>query len=342
MLQNIIYVHWIPKLWKNEDYSTAILLCGYADNMFCSKQRYPQCDSSYFDYSVESNMTISEMRNSEKYSNLNDYCNLSFQLMGSLHSSQLINVFRQIATDTSLFNYLKKYARIDRDYIYELIGTLALREENYKRAIVYLAQISEKYPRTMNVYKEGYLQRDPFVTYPTRWRSYTYGDTTWEYECSTNNRQLTDSCHAKLIFASKMYRYQQDMKTGKTDDERGLARLRYAIGRFNSFEECWALTQYWRGECVPSLFYPALQYTENNTFNIYNFLYDYEKKIGHKQTEELYQSECKKAMAMLQSDEAKAEAEYLFYNVRAIIKRYPDTSIARMVRTSCDHWRLWL
>ncbi len=90
------------------------------------------------------------------------------------------------------------------------------------------------------------------------------------------------------------------------------------------------------------LFYPALQYTENNTFNIYNFLYDYEKKIGHKQTEELYQSECKKAMVMLQSDEAKAEAEYLFYNVRAIIKRYPDTSIARMVRTSCDHWRLWL
>lgn len=346
MLRNIVYVHWVPKLWKAGNYSTAILLCGYADNLFRSRQRHPQWDnsSSYLCFDAVYSMALSEIHCSEQYDSPNDYSNLSFQLMGSLQSSQLIDVYRQMAADTPLFSFLKRYARTDKDYIYELIGTLALREENYERAMKYFASVSENYQKTMNIYKDGYLKRNPFVAYPTRWESHTYGNTTWEYEygCSNKNcEQAYNPCHAKLVFASKMYGYQQDMKNGKSSDERGLARLRYAIGRHNSFEECWALTQYWRGSCIPSLFYPTLQYWEEKS-NSYCFLYDYEETVGHKKTEELYQNECKEAMAMLQSDEARAEAEYLFRNVRTIIKHYPNTSTAKVVRTSCDNWHSWL
>lgn len=326
MLQNIIYVHWIPKLWKKKDYAMAILLCGYADNLYYSMQNYFE--------------PISKMRKNEELINPNDYGNLSFQLMGTLQSSQLIGAYRQIVENGPLYKQLKKYARTDTDYIYELIGTLALREENYKRAIVYLSRVSEKYQRTMNIYKRGYLFRNPFEAYPSQRLVECYGTPIWK-----NDRKRKDvfdrSTQVKLMFASKMYRYQQMIKIGRTKDERGFARLMYAIGRRNSFEDCWALTQYWRGECVLSLFYPLLQYWDDSS-NLYDFLYDYRKAGGYKDTENLYYEECKKAMAMLHSDETKAKAEYLFCHLRTIIKRYPNTSIAQKIRSSCDILHLWL
>ena len=55
-----------------------------------------------------------------------------------------------------------------------------------------------------------------------------------------------------------MLELQDQMKYGKTADIRGMARFKYAIGRRNSFEECWALTQYWRGEYI-GLFEPIRQ-----------------------------------------------------------------------------------
>ena len=325
MLQNIIYMQLVPRFWKDKDYATAILLCGYADNMYNFKQ-------NYF-------VSIPEKRKNEELFNSKDYGNLSFQLMGSIESSQLIDVYHKIATKSPLYNHLKKYARTDADYINELIGTLALREENYKRAIVYFSKVSEKYQRTMNVYKRGYLFRNPFEAYPNQKSGEDYRKTIWEK--GTRNDKGNHSIQIKLRFASEMYCYQQIMRKGKTKDERGLARLRYAIGRRNSFEGCWALTQYWRGECILSLFYPLLQYWDDAP-SVYSFLYDYERNVGHDKTEKLYNRECQKAMAMLSSDKAKAEAEYLLYHLRTIIKRYPNTPIARKIKSSCDNWYLWL
>lgn len=317
MLQNIVYIHWVPRLWKKKDYSTAILLCGYADNLLCSQQYYSQWEW----YSLNDNPSPN-VGYSYSQSNTNDYGCLSFQMMGSLQSSELIKVARQIKANTPLYKQLKKYARTDRDYIYELIGTIALREENYKRAMAYLSKVSDRYQKTLNVY--CYLQRDPFSVYPNRKESDRYNNVVEQ---------------PKMAFASKMYRYQQTMKNGKTNDERGLARLRYAIGRRNSFEQCWALTQYWRG-CA-GLFYPEI-YEDYERVGGYEFLYNYVNSKKYEETEKLYQSECKKAMAMLRSDMAKAEAEYLFHNVRTVIKLYPDTPTARLIKTHCDRWRLWL
>lgn len=315
-LQHIVYMHWVPVLWKKKDYATAILLCGYVDNK----------------------------RPFNMWHGFNAYSSLSFQLMGSLTSSQLIDVKRQIHTGDMLFRYLKKYARIDSDYWDELIGTLALREEDYATAMAYLASVSEEYQKTMHIY--NYLQRDPFFAYPYRWyeKVQKYGDYKYIYACEhvSIRKLLPDSRNAKLRFASQMYRYQMEMKSGKNAEERGLARLKYAIGRRNAFEECWALTQYWRGESVPTLFIPRLAWGDICLSDVYDFLFDYEKSIGHLKVNEMYNKEIKAAMAMLQSDEAKAEAEYMFFNVKTIIKRYPNTSTAYLIRTSCDDWSSWL
>lgn len=358
MLQNIIYVHYVPQLWKKKDYATAVLLCGYADNMLLSRQydnriclgRTPDRDNALPDgeyslygantdeseYYVMERLPLSRTRNN----NNNYYGNLSFQLMNSLSSSQLINVYRHMAANTPLYSYLKKYARTDKDYIYELAGTLAIREENYRRATAYLSKVSEKYCKSMNIC--SYLKRDPFFAYPT---AETYIDRLW----------TVSPGKAKLTFAMEMLRYQQEMKTGKTSDERGLARLKYAVGRRNSFGNCWALTQYWRGEGIPRLFIPQLHCLDE-ILTCYNFLDNGEAQNGYplwgdyseykpenSKSEKLYQAECEKALAMLRSDEAKAKAEYIMHHFYTIMLCYTNTAAARRVMENpCDTWRSWL
>lgn len=45
---------------------------------------------------------------------------------------------------------------------------------------------------------------------------------------------------------------------------------------------------------------------------------------------------------MLQTDEAKAEAEYILGNLRTIIKHYGNTTTAKNIKISCDNWHTWL
>lgn len=315
MSQNIIYEDWVPSLWGKKDFAKAILLCAYADKL-------PQTNGEY-----ESN----------------DYSNLSFQMMGSLSSRQLANAYRKICLSSPLNDFLRSKARTDRDYYYELIGTLALREERYDDAVSYLSKVSEAYLNDMNICKEGYLARDPFSIYPSRWHAYNEDDDPlWHYENQAGRHNKIPKADAKLKFAKRMLALRQEMTKAKSADKRGLARLRYAIGRFNSFEECWALTQYWRGNVI-NRFSPILQYWDDyNSLSGYDFLYDYNRSVGHRQTEEVYDREVSKALHQLVSDEAHAEAEYIMGNLKTVVRKYPDTSTAETVRTSCDNWKNWL
>lgn len=341
MMQNIIYVNLVPMLWDKKDYTTAILLCSYADNLLHSKQYHAH---SYFWWTGWEGKypTIHDMRNDEHYWNKYDYKSLSFQLMGSLTSDQLIKVKHGMESDNSLYRLLKRYARHDDDYFNELIGTLALREGNYRRAVNYFAIVPDAYIRTMNVHKDSYLALDPFYGYyELGWSKNETGK--WQTKTS-RRKQWEHPLKAKLAFAKRMLQYQNQMKYGKTADIRGMARLNYAIGRRNSFEECWALTQYWRGEYV-GLFEPALDYWSDGDAYIKKYdeiLYDYEKTVGHEKTEKFYQDEIKAALAMLQSDEAKAEAEYMLGHLATIVRLYGNTAIGHRIKTSCDNWHSWL
>lgn len=313
MTQNIIYEHWVPYLWKKRNFAKAILLCGYADKL-------PQT-------------------NGEEEST--DYSNLSFQLMGSLSSGQLAAAFRKINRHSPLNDFLRRRARTDKDYFYELIGTLAIREENYGKAVKYLSQVSPQYLDSLAICKEGYLARDPFTKYPSRW-TYRGEDEMWASETQAGVHSKRPVPDAKLKFASKMSEYQNEMKKGATADKRGMARLMYSLGRFNSFEECWALTQYWRGTLI-NRFYPTLQYWDDEFAKSYfDFLYDYDRTVGHKKTEAILDEEITRALNTLTSQEAKAEAQYILGNLKTVAKRYPDTAVAGRLKSSCDNWKNWL
>ena len=207
-------------------------------------------------------------------------------------------------------------------YIDELIGTLALREGLYSRAADYLSRVPDKYLATVNVYKNGNLRCNPFCAFPGYWHDF---DT------------IGSPMRAKYTFARKMVGYEKQMRRGKTPDERGLARLKYAIGRYNSLVVCWGLTQYWRG-CVATLFMPS--FDEYGAYIMRGFpeLYD---RNDYYAAEQIFDKEVRAARAMLTGDAARAEAEYMLANLKTIKRRYPGTPTAQMVKTSCDRWRLW-
>ncbi|MDE6460396.1 MAG: hypothetical protein K2K52_06135, partial [Paramuribaculum sp.] len=344
--QNIIYADWVPTLWRRKDYSTAILLCAYADNLAPENYHERWNNITWYAYwAPDKVLNTTDMRDSEEYINQIDYGCLSFQMMGSLSSTQLASTYNRILTNTPLYTHLRRKARTDKDYFNELIGTLALREENYSRAVTYLSKVSEHYLKTMNIDKGGYLNRTPFTPYPSRWELWQPscpGAEAWEFESQTKSHPGKSNPNAKLHFARKMLEYKQQMMCGKTPDDRGLARMMYAIGRRNSFEECWALTQYWRGGCT-GIFEPDLQYWEDDfAQKSYAFLFDYEKTIGHKTTERIYEEELKAALDMITTDDAKAKAHLTLNNLKTIVKYYGDTSTGRYIKSECDNWQSWL
>ncbi|MDE6535352.1 MAG: hypothetical protein K2K82_05005 [Muribaculaceae bacterium] len=138
-----------------------------------------------------------------------------------------------------------------------------------------------------------------------------------------------------------MLDYQKQMLTAPTADERGYARLMFALGRRNSFEQCWALTQYWRGwigwRFLPHLDYHSTTFYEKN----YGFLYDYTYEMAQ-ENERTFNREIMTAMQIMTSDEMRARAEYVLMNLKTIAKKYPHTQVAQTLKTSCDNWKNWL
>ena len=339
-VRNAIYSDWVPWLWRHRDYTTAILLSGYADNL-APRTRYAYGYVSVYKEAyrlLEGEgpvASMDEIRASEKYYNPQDYRCLSFQLMGSLTSRQLMAAYGKMQSHTPLYAFLRRKARTDRDYVYELAGTLCLREEDYAGAARYLSQVSIQYMRTTNIYKQGWLKGDPFQAYGASWTSVV------SVSCGGDDHSEET---AKLRFARQMLALQRQMRHGRSADERGMARLAYAVGRYNSFEDCWFMTQYWRGEGV-LLFSPASEYYygdyEAGDGKPYGFLYSYGKEDSNA-AQALYSREVAVALAMLASDEARARAEYYLGNLCTVVRRYGETAMAGHVRACCDRWRQWL
>lgn len=265
--------------------------------------------------------------------NNTNYGGLTFQLMNSLTSDQLDKVKGKARSSKSLYRFLARHARTDSEFFDELIGTIALREERYDRAAKYLAKVTPVYQRGIGIYE--YLDRNPFINYPDNWAS----PHNWRHQSTSSVApfKLPTADNAKLNFALKMARLQRLAREAKDPDTRGMAALEYAIGRRNSLEHCWGLTQYWCG--WPDTRYdPSLGYAEDFA-PLKSFLYDYNDSKG---TAERYRRDVDNALATLATDEARARAQLMLNNIVTVIRRYPTTAAADFLRRSCDNWRDWL
>lgn len=235
----------------------------------------------------------------ERAFNYYDYCCQFAEMMDSLSANALI-AYTEVAMKprTEFQRFLNSHSYIDSDYLNEMIGTHCLREMRYADAEHYLSKVSFDYFIRTNVYKEGYLNNDPFSVSRRRWNH--GGD-------------------AKLQFAKTMNMLEREIAAATNPNQKAMLMIDLGLGIRNSFNRCWALTQYGRGWVDDSA-------------------YDWEVTgltcQAMKRAEQLFS----KAFSTFTDDEYAAQAQLLFCNFKTVEERYPETLAADLVRGHCDYY----
>lgn len=329
------YFYIVPELLRQGRVSEAILLANYASYREASQEYYHLGYTLYNDTYIRLDVPD------------NTYANTGFQLMLSRSAQEIVNYKRFLSNNSKLVKECIDKVRHDDDYLNEIIGTLYLREGNYDEAVNYLSQVSEAYQDNLNVKKDGYLFDNPWVN------CYMPQDK-WEYPAvkedeiaehqpiestfdPSNSALLKSDYNAKLNFAREMARLAKVIKSG-TLDEKGLARIRYALARYNSFDNCWALTQYWSGNANQCNYRPFF-WTWDGGLRELEYLHDI---TGQVPNDGWLNNEIRRGLLDLQSDEAIAEAHFLVGNYLTIAQRFPDTQVGRYLSRHCDSWSEWL
>lgn len=350
-----ILFYIVPTLLKKGSYTEALALVNYRPD-------YPRSFSPDYDLEEEGEPFYHESQLLSEYSGFSprsyknwdsySYANTGFQMLLSSTSGQVIAYKEALQNPTSLLKFLLPNIRHDDDYLNEIIGTLLLREGDYSKAAEYLSRVSTTYQHKMNLYKNKHLIYDPFVYYYTPQDKWHHDWYKFDYEWHENYgqdirpnvekskvRKLKSQHNAKLNFANEMARLQDIMKNGKTPDEKTLARLRFAIGRYNSFNTCWALTQYWLGNSQQCNYQLVYWLPNGDTM-----LLDYIQAPPSQLTgmDERFEQEIDDIFRQFQSSEALAEANLILRNYRTIARHYPDSKAGRFLSTHCDHWKDWI
>ena len=194
------------------------------------------------------------------------------------------------------------------------------------------------------MYKCGYLNDNPWVNCYTPANKWDYPQKCEEIDKSllstfnpANSSLLISPNDAKLNFAKEMLRLQRMMESGNPD-ERGMARIRFALARYNSFNDCWALTQYWNGDANQCNYRP-FYWLWDGEYKELDYLIELNGQIPDQKWVDI---QIKIGMNELKSHEALAEAQFLMGNYQMVAKKYPNSSVGRYLSTHCDSWDDWL
>lgn len=364
--RNGLWFFIIPEMLRQGLTNEALLLANYDTNPSLPKDKILWDNERYYGCVKEVGpMSIANLyATTEKYYADISYSNTGFQMLQSLGSADVIS-YRKYLKDTPslLAKELKPRVRFDDEYFDELIGTLLLREGDYAKAAKYLSRVSHKFQKEMNIY--GFLEYDPWqyyvilidewnTVYSPTYRKYYRENDNYRYDMEDDidseedfrykfwfaqPLEMPTAKNAKYNFARKMARLQWDMKHNPSKDQRAMARLRYAIGRFNSFWSCWALTQYWDGNADHQN-YQYFYRHHGDYVTLDQFLREWPKEreysIG------LFFREMKESIRQIKDPETMAEAQLMLHNYRTIARRYPTTLTGRHLAAHCDHWKDWI
>ncbi|MDE5903134.1 MAG: hypothetical protein K2H21_07955 [Muribaculaceae bacterium] len=336
-----IFFYVVPALLKKGKINEALLLTNYASYLD-SQARNTDTWASY---------SLVNGRNAYKPLNNQTYATTGFQLMLTRSAKEIIEYKKYLQSGHPLVEACLPKIRHDDDYLNELIGTLLLREGNYAEAEKYLSMVSEEYQEHLNVKRCGYLLDNPWANCYTMIDKWSYPASQAEAEreivgtlCSRfdpkDPTMLVTDQDAKLNFAREMHRLEDVMRNG-TPDERGLARIRHALARYNSLTSCWALTHYWKGDANQCNFRPFYRIWNGEFGEGIELDYLKESTDGYPD-ERWVEAQIKRGMKEIRSTEAMAEAKYLAGDYRSLAREYADSSIGRHLATHCDAWKDWL
>lgn len=290
-----------PKMVEQGNTTLALQLANMASYSLLNEINRVEMEfwqpSNVAKYGKQVTLNLNQYRHGN-FENGYDYCCHLADMADTLMANDLI-AYTEVALRprTDFQRFLNAHSYIDGDYLNEMIGTHCLREMRYGDAEHYLAKVSPDYFIRTNVYKCGYLNRDPFSLKQNNWNHGT---------------------DAKLYFARKMNQLEHEIATTSNPNLKAMLMIDFGIGIRNSFDYCWALTHYARGWAGG----PFFSDWENGALT----------QQATRQVERLFS----KALNDFIDDEHAAQAQLLFCNFETVCEQYPETLAAEIVRGRCD------
>lgn len=311
-----------PRMQKAGDVALALQLANYASNRIY--QIEPLYEAHHYGWNdendPESYTQIIPFEDYRKYwtgSNWFDYCNQFFEWIDRASGEDAAKYATLItAPQNDLDKFLNERSYIDTDYIYDIVGTLYLREMNYDKAVMWLSKVSTDYQERTNIAKDGYFKLDPF-----RYQ----GD---------KKQFIADTSDYKLKFAQEMLQLDKLIHSSAEANRRANAKIRYATGLRNSFGRCWYLTQYG---------YSLNGFSTDDDFRDWQWFTSSERE-GYKDNEyaqkayDIVDTLMSQALSEFTDPEQAAQAQLEMKNYKTVVTAYPNSAAARYVRGRCDNY----
>lgn len=240
--------------------------------------------------------------NSYKYNkeafNASDYSNHFFEMIDSIGVENAKNYVLTVNNPSCEFDrYLNARGYTDKNYLNDIVGTQYIRNMQYTNAVKFLSMVTKSYDNHLNVS----LKNDPFsikkiFQKPSKSFKYDFAKEMCELEKTINSSAENPNTKAKAMF-------------------------KYAIGLQNSFNNCWQLTQYYKG---------------SSSWNQVNKKRQWETDKYTKAATTKSKSLFTLATETATDPEIKANIQYELCNFRMVAEKYPNTDKGQLVRGACD------
>jgi tetratricopeptide (TPR) repeat protein len=211
--------------------------------------------------------------------------------------------------DTALLNYLIQYESLLKSPSTEIERFLQAR--SYVDSDYLMDIIGTRYIRELKYSKAVEYLSKVSDGYQKRLNTSVYMDFD-PFEIKTHN--VKTSSTYKLNFARKMVNYENSVQNGTDDDIKGEALINMGLGIRSSFMSCWALTHYSKSEYNP-------WFEDKYTLD----------KIAYAN------SLMEQGLAILKDPELAARYHQSLCQWRTAVEKFPETSVAEEIRTSCDN-----
>ena len=211
--------------------------------------------------------------------------------------------------DTAPLNYLIQYESLLKSPSTAIERFLQVR--SYVDSDYLMDIIGTRYIRELKYSKAVEYLSKVSDGYQKRLNTSVYMDFD-PFEIKTHN--VKTSSAYKLDFARKMVNYEHSVQNGTDDDIKGEALINMGLGIRSSFMSCWALTHYSKSEYNP-------WFEDKYTLD----------KIAYAN------SLMEQGLAILKDPELAARYHQSLCQWRTAVEKFPETSVAEEIRTSCDN-----
>lgn len=284
MLRRILIAEVCPRMIKSKNYVRALQLANMASNRL---------------------LNLVNKSNSYKYDknrfNTLDYSNHFFEMIDSIGVQNVQNYILAVNKPSDDFDrYLNARGYTDKNYLYDIIGTQYLRNMQYPNAVKYLKMVNKSYDNHLNVS----MKYDPFAI---------------------KNVRKKASKRFKYDFAKEMCELEKTMNSPTINpDSKAKAMFRFATGIHNSFNNCWELTQYYKGT-----------YLWNQVIKKRRWENDKHTIAAITKAKSLFTLATETAIDL----EIKANIQYNLCNFKTVATKYSETDKGQLVISACDNLR---